>query len=279
MEQEIRRLIATALEEDRASSDATSQACIRPEERCQAHFRLKQDACVAGLLFMPWVFHSLDPTLKFKALAQEGGVYKKGTLLAEIEGSALSLLAAERSALNMLQHLSGIATTVTAYVEAVNTFGCDILDTRKTLPGLRNLQKYAVRIGGGKNHRLHLADQILIKNNHLALLKKEGCPFPVKEAIQRARLGAPILIEVEVESLEMLEEALEAGADRILLDNMDLPMMQQAVQLCKGKAYLEASGGMSLSKVRAVAACGVNGISVGALTHSVCAVDINLSLT
>lgn len=278
LEQEVRRTILLALNEDRSTKDITSQACISPEKMVRADFILKQNSKVAGLRFLPWICETLDASLKWQVYAFEGEEYSDGMTLASMEGYAQAILAGERTALNLLQHASGIAHLTAQYVKAVAGFNCEILDTRKTLPGLRAIQKYAVAIGGGKNHRFHLEERFLIKNNHLALLK-EVFPHPVLEAIRRAKILQPqTKIEVEVENLASLEEALQGKADLILLDNMPPATVAEAVKITQGKAYLEASGGITLTNVREYASAGVNGISIGALTHSVTAVDISLRI-
>lgn len=279
LQQEVRRIIELALNEDRSRHDITSQACVEERRHAKGELLLKQNARVAGLQFWPLICAAIDPTLSWETYAIDGEEYKDGTLLASVEGRALSILSGERTALNLLQHASGIAQLTSRYVDAVKGFSCDILDTRKTLPGLRAIQKYAVTAGGGKNHRFDLEERFLIKNNHLKILK-ETTAHPIIEAVLRARILQPeAKIEVEVETLDMLEEALKAKADLILLDNMSPSLVAEAVGIAQGKAYLEASGGITLDNVRAYAATGVNGISIGALTHSVPAVDISLRIT
>jgi nicotinate-nucleotide pyrophosphorylase (carboxylating) len=266
MNMEIAEIITRSLKEDCIEQDITSLACIDPDTVVSADFLLKEDAKIAGLAFLPAFFSGLDISFA----VNEGEECKAQTVLARVKGPAQSILSRERSALNFLQHASAIATLTARFVKEVADLECDILDTRKTLPSLRALQKYAVRIGGGKNHRYDLASHFLIKDNHLA----KGT---IKEAIARARKFDPDkIIEVEVTTLAQLEEALQAMPERILLDNMSLEEMQKAVILAKGRAYLEASGGITLACVRSVAETGVNGISIGALTHSACAIDISL---
>jgi len=278
LEREVRRSIQQALEEDEVHEDITSLACISREEKTEAHFLLKQKAIIAGLPFLPWIFHSVDPSVEFQFFIEEGEECSSNMILGRLRGPARSLLSLERTSLNLIQHTSAIATKTQQYVQAVKEFSCDILDTRKTIPGLRSLQKYAVKVGGGKNHRFHLKDRFLIKNNHLSQLKKRSSK-PITEAIEKARAFCPgRAIEIEVETLEMLEEALAAKAEIILLDNMSLDMLTRSVLQAKGKAYLEASGGVSLDNVRDIAATGVDGISIGALTHSICAIDISLRI-
>lgn len=276
--QEIRRTLQLALTEDHSHNDVTSQACVSEQEVAKASLLLKQPACIAGLIAIPVLCQLFDDKLHANLLIEEGASCPSGTILATIEGNARTLLAAERTALNLIQHASGIATKTAQYVEAVKGFACDILDTRKTLPGLRALQKYAVVLGGGKSHRHHLEDQFLIKDNHIKLLK-ETSQNPVSEAITRAKILHPnVKVEVEISSLEMLEEALITGVEVILLENMAVEMVKQAVLMNKGRAYLEASGGITLENVAEYAATGVNGISIGALTHSVQAIDMSLKV-
>lgn len=276
--QEIRRTLQMALAEDHAQNDVTSQACVPSNTKAKASLLLKQPARIAGLVIFPVLCELLGGELNFQLLIEDGCECNPGAVLATLEGNAHSILAGERSALNLIQHASGIATLTAEYVNAVKGFSCDILDTRKTLPGLRAIQKYAVLIGGGKNHRFHLEDRFLVKDNHIKLLK-ETCPTPVAEAIQRAKILQPgVKIEIEVANLAQLEEALGAGADLVLLDNMNPAIVAEAVKLNQGRAYLEASGGITLENVKQYAETGVNGISIGALTHSVRAIDMSLKV-
>lgn len=278
LSQEIRRTLKLALEEDHAHKDVTSQACLPNDTTAKASLLLKHPACIAGLVVLPILCQLLDNTLNLRLFFEDGCNCNPGAVLATLEGNAHSILAGERTALNLIQHASGIATMTAAYVDAVKGYPCDILDTRKTLPGLRAIQKYAVLIGGGKNHRFHLEDRFLIKDNHIKLLK-ETTSTPVAEAIRRARILQPnVKVEVEVSSLAMLEEALIAQAEVVLLDNMSASLVKDAVKLNAGKAYLEASGGISLEEASCYAATGVNGISIGALTHSVRAIDMSLKV-
>jgi nicotinate-nucleotide pyrophosphorylase (carboxylating) len=279
IEQEIERLVLLSLAEDRAPFDITSHACIPTDKIASADVILKEDSIVAGLNFLSLICKCIDPQLSCHSLKLEGRAYSSGTIIASIQGKAHSILVGERTLLNLLQHACGIAHLTAQCVSAVKGFPCDILDTRKTLPGLRALQKYAVATGGGKNHRFHLQEHFLIKNNHLKILK-ETTPRPVSEAVRRARALHPgIKIEIEVENLAMLEEALEEKADLIMLDNMSPSLIAKAVQIAHAKAYLEASGGITLGNVREYAATGVDGISIGALTHSAKAADISLRMS
>jgi len=268
------RLIDLALEEDLGPGDVTTQALIPPELQGEAHIRAKQPLVVAGLLVAARVFRTLDAEIVCAAQVDDGQEVAKGTVLARLTGPVASILTGERVALNFLQRLSGIATFTRQMVAQVEGSSAALVDTRKTTPGWRALEKYAVRLGGGLNHRLGLYDAVLIKNNHLTAVGSIG------EAVRQAKARAhPLLkIEVEVTDLQGLEEALNAGADRILLDNMDDATLRQAVELTRGRAFLEASGGMTKERLPKVAATGVNFISMGALTHSAPAVDIHLRL-
>ncbi|MCX6991313.1 MAG: carboxylating nicotinate-nucleotide diphosphorylase [Chlamydiae bacterium] len=276
--QDIKHAIVIALREDRARDDITSEACLPQEAVVKAEIVSKQSAKIAGLKFLPWVFEAIDSEVKCEILVEEGSEVEPGTVLAILKGKARSLLSAERVALNIVQHASGIATLSSEYVKELGNLTCDILDTRKTLPGLRALQKYAVRIGGGKNHRFHLQEAFLIKSNHIKVLQKYY-ELPISEAITRARnLQPEAKIEIEVENVKMLSEALEARADLILLDNMSIELMKECVEIAGGRAYLEASGNIPLTKLRETALSGVNGISIGALTLSAPAIRISLRI-
>ena len=268
----IKKLICNALEEDIGAGDVTSNAILTGEENGAARAIAKSGLVVAGGDVFRETFRQVDPNLIITILAAEGQEVGTGTLLAEISGSLKSILMAERTALNLLQRMCGIATATRAFVRAVAGTEARILDTRKTAPGLRFLDKYAVRIGGGQNHRFALYDGVLIKDNHIA------AAGGITEAVRRARRGVAhtLKIEVEVRDLSGLEEALAAGADVIMLDNMGTDDMKTAVATTAGRVPLEASGNVTLDNVRAIAATGVNFISVGALTHSVHAADISL---
>ena len=224
------------------------------------------------------VFSRVDPRLRMEALVEDGTVLAPGDSIARVEGSAASILRAERPALNFLQRMSGIATDTARYMKAVEGLTSRIVDTRKTAPGLRYLDKYAVTAGGGANHRLNLADGILIKDNHIAALRSRGLSLKEVVALALERASHTIKVEVEVTNLEELQEALEAGAHVIMLDNMTLNQMREAVEMVNGRAVIEASGGINLETVRAVAETGVDLISIGSLTHSVKALDISLDL-
>ena len=266
-------IVRAALAEDLGrAGDITSQACIAPGARMKVEFAARKAGVVAGLDCARLVVAAVDPKADFRALAQDGDAVEAGAALARVEGDAQAILAAERVALNLLGRLCGVATLTAAYVRAVEGTGARITDTRKTTPGLRVLEKYAVRCGGGINHRFGLDDAILIKDNHVA-----ACGG-VALAIRRAKAAAShlVMIEVEVDSLEQLEEALPLGPDVVMLDNFSLPDLREAVRRAKGRTRLEASGGVSLDTVRAIAETGVDVISVGALTHSAPVLDIGL---
>jgi len=267
-----------ALAEDWAWGDVTTQALIPADAEGKASFIAKSEGILAGIEVVHLVFARVDPYLEFRALLHDGDKLQRGTEIATVEGKVGSILRGERVALNFLQRLSGIATETSRYVEAVRSTKARIVDTRKTTPGLRFLEKYAVRAGGGQNHRVHLGDGILIKDNHLAALRARG--LDMKVAIDLARKNAPhtLKIEVEVTTVEEAGEAIEAGADIIMLDNMSVEEMRRAVKSIGGRVLVEASGGVTLDNVRSVAETGVDLISVGALTHSVKALDISLEL-
>ena len=253
---------------------------------------MKSEGILAGIEVAKKVFHKVDPGLRMDVLLEDGSRIKASDVIARVEGKVANILKAERVALNFLQRLSGIATETNRYVKAVEGLPVHIMDTRKTTPSLRVLEKYAVRVGGGENHRMNLGDGILIKDNHLAALRSRG--LSLKEIIAKARQNAPlslrgipsrsnlearqIQIEVEVKTVPEALEAAEAGADVVMLDNMSLGDMRQAVKMIHGRALIEASGGITLDRVRAVAETGVDFISVGALTHSVKALDISLEV-
>jgi nicotinate-nucleotide pyrophosphorylase (carboxylating) len=238
----------------------------------------RQAGVLAGVAVLVETFRQVDPAVAVEALLADGQPIEPGDTIARLSGPAASILKGERVALNLLQRMCGIASLTCRYVEAVAGTGAVVVDTRKTTPGLRALEKYAVRVGGGQNHRTNLSDGVLIKDNHLAALRNEG--HGIGEAIRRARAAAPhtVRVEVEVTSLEEVDEAIAAGPDIILLDNMAPPLMAEAVGRVGGRALTEASGGIRLETVRAAAEAGVDLISVGALTHSVAALDISLEL-
>jgi nicotinate-nucleotide pyrophosphorylase (carboxylating) len=272
----IEAVVAQALAEDIGHGDLTTQTAIPAAVQSTAHIVTREAGVVAGLPVVIAVFHQLDPRLKVLLHVDDGATVAAGTKLATVVGSARSILSGERVALNLLQRLSGIATMTAQYVAAVANTKAKILDTRKTTPGLRALEKYAVRVGGGYNHRFGLYDGVMLKDNHLAILAAQGIDLVSAIKQERQHLGPMVQIEVEVESVDAAIAAAEAGADLILLDNMPLDQLRLAVQAIAGRAKTEASGGVTLQTVRAIAETGVDYISVGALTHSVRALDIGL---
>ncbi|HUY99283.1 MAG TPA: carboxylating nicotinate-nucleotide diphosphorylase [Thermomicrobiaceae bacterium] len=274
----VTRAIRLALEEDIGTGDVTSAVTVPAGARASGHFLAKSPGVVSGLDVAAATFREVDPRVAFIALVRDGDRVVPGDLIARVAGEARSLLAAERVALNFLQRLSGVATATARYAEAVTGTGARVIDTRKTTPGMRLMEKAAVRHGGGHNHRFGLSDGILIKDNHLAAI---GGPDRVARAVAAARAGAPhtLRVEVEVTSLDELEQALAAGADVVLLDNMAVDQMAEAVRRTRGRAILEASGGITLETIRRIAETGVDLISVGALTHSAPSLDISLELT
>jgi nicotinate-nucleotide pyrophosphorylase (carboxylating) len=273
---EIRYAVKSALAEDIGSGDATTLITISPNAKSIALMRARENLVIAGIEFAEIAFYGLSRKIEIKKIVRDGQRVGKNKMLLEISGPTRAILTAERVALNFVQRLSGIATLTSQFVEAIKGTHAQILDTRKTTPGWRRFEKYAVACGGGKNHRLGLFDMILIKDNHLAALRNEK-PNAIAAAISRARQKFPNLkIEVEADTLEQVEQAANANADFILLDNMDLKNLRAAVKIVRGRAKTEASGGVNLKTVRAIAQTGVDFISVGALTHSARAVDIGL---
>lgn len=272
------QLINKALAEDLSAGDVTTEALIPETQQGKASIIAKAIGTIAGAEAAKQVFLKVDPELKVNILIDDGTKVKPGDIIAKIEGKVATILKAERVALNFLQRLSGIASETARYVQAVKGLPVQITETRKTTPGLRALEKYAVQAGGGKNHRMHLGDGILIKDNHLAALRRQG--LNMKQIIAKAHQKSPprLKIEIEVRTPQEAADAVEAGADIIMLDNMNLKDMRQAVQLIRGRALIEASGGITLDRIRAVAETGVDLISIGALTHSPKALDISLEL-
>ena len=288
-------LIRNALKEDIASGDITSELLIPKNKKIKAIILLKEEAVIAGLRIAEKVFKTVDNKIKFKAQVSEGSLQKKGKILAVLEGSARYMLLAERTALNFLAHLSGIATLVRSFAFKVKPYKVKIMDTRKTIPGLRNLQKYAVAVGGGYSYRMGLWDEILIKDNHIAVscvMRRVSCVGELIEAVRKKK-PKDMKIEIEVKNLREFKEALKAGPDIIMLDNMNISDIGKAVAIRRktqdarrpnasvgaGNTLLEVSGGVNLKNVRTIAACGVDMISIGCLTHSVKAIDISLEIT
>ena len=273
---EIRQAVQAALAEDIGGGDATTLATVPANLAARAVMRAREPLVVAGIEFAETAFRELSRKTKIVKRLRDGEHACAGETLLEISGPARAILSAERVALNFVQRLSGIATLTAQFVDAVKGTGAQVLDTRKTTPGWRRFEKYAVACGGGKNHRVGLFDMILIKDNHLAALWNEK-PNAIAAAVQRARKQFPKLeVEVEADKLEQVAQAADAGADIILLDNMNLKLLRAAVKIVNGRAKTEASGGVNLKTVRAIAATGVDFVSAGALTHSARAVDIGL---
>jgi nicotinate-nucleotide pyrophosphorylase (carboxylating) len=277
--EEIHEAVSRALWEDAPFGDATTAALFSDPVPASAVVLAKQRLTVAGLAVAVQTFREVDSSLTCAEHVLDGRMAQAGDAVLAVTGDARSILRAERVALNFLQHLSGIATLTSAYCDAIRGYPAKILDTRKTLPGLRALEKWAVSLGGGTNHRFSLSDGIMIKDNHIALLAKAG--LSLADGCRRARQRAShsLRMIVEVDSLEQIPGALDGGADVILLDNMDPADVRRAIDLIKGRALVEVSGGVTLATVRAYAAAGADFISVGALTHSAPAADISLDLS
>jgi nicotinate-nucleotide pyrophosphorylase (carboxylating) len=289
---QVDEIVDRALAEDLGWGDVTTEALIPSGQRGSASIVAKEKGVLAGIDIAKTVFHRVDPELKVDIPLEDGSRVEPRDVVARVEGRIASILKAERVALNFLQRLSGIASETNRYVEAVNGLPVRIMDTRKTTPGLRLLEKHAVRVGGGENHRMNLGDGILVKDNHLAAL--HSCGLSTKEIVAKARQSVRLSlrgakrrsnlqarqtqVEVEVKTVQEAVEAVEAGADIIMLDNMGLKDMRKAVEAIQGRAPIEASGGITLDRVRAVAETGVDFISVGALTHSAKALDISLEV-
>jgi nicotinate-nucleotide pyrophosphorylase (carboxylating) len=270
--QEIEEFIDRALAEDIGRGDLTTNVTIDPATTLKVAMQSRQDVVICGLEIAAGVFHRVDPAIKVKLEAKDGDKVGAKAVLARIEGNARAILSAERTALNIVQHLSGIATLTRRYADLVVGTGATLIDTRKTIPTLRNLAKYASYIGGARNHRIRLDDGVLIKDNHIAAFGS------ITETIRSAKRKVPALtvIEIECDTLEQVREAVEAGADMILLDNMDVPELKQAVKIVAGRSILEASGGINLETIRDKASTGVDYVSVGRMTQSSPAVDIGL---
>ena len=281
---EIEQAVDRALAEDLTAGDPTTTSLIPAGHTSRALVVAKGEGILAGGDVAVAVWKRLDPSIRIASILPEGSNLhpadpdsgREGDVIAEIVGDTAAILKGERTAINFLQHLSGVATETNRFARAVEGLPTRIVDTRKTTPGLRTLQKYAVRVGGGRNHRINLGDGVLIKDNHIEALRSQG--EGLGEAVRRARERHTLRIEIEVETIEQVTEALEAGADILLLDNMTAAEMAEAVALVSGRALTEASGNISLENVREVAATGVDIISIGRITHSARALDISLDL-
>ena len=297
---QIEEIIDRALTEDLGRGDITTEVLIADGQQGSGFVVVKKEGILAGIIIVKQVFYRVDPQLKVEILLEDGAKVEPGSKVAKVSGNIASILKVERVALNFLQHLSGIASETSRYVARVEGLPVRIMDTRKTIPGLRSLEKYAVKIGGGENHRMNLGDGILIKDNHLTALRNQG--LDIKEIITKARQNAPLSlpeffslslrgtkrqsnlkarhfeVEVEVRTVSEALEAVEAGADIVMLDNMNLEDIREAVKSIHGRVLIEASGGITLDNVRAIAETGVDFISIGAITHSSRALDISLEL-
>jgi nicotinate-nucleotide pyrophosphorylase (carboxylating) len=269
----LERIVLAALAEDIGAGDVTTEATIEADAVGNAALLVKEPGIVCGLRAAEVVFRALDPEIEFEEFVGDGDAVEAPAVVARVSGSQRAILTGERVALNFLGRLSGIATMTRAYVDAVEGTGAAVLDTRKTTPGLRALEKHAVAAGGGRNHRFGLDDAVLVKDNHL---RAAGS---IAAAVDLVRKASDLPVEVECDALEQVGEALEAGVDAILLDNMTLEELRDAVRLVAGRARLEASGGITLDTIREVAETGVDEISVGALTHSARSLDVSLELT
>ncbi len=274
----VHRIVDLALDEDLSHGDITTESVIDPDQTSTGYFVAKQDGIIAGLPVAKLVFEKVDERIELKRLVRDGDRVKVGQKIADVKGPSVSLLKAERTALNFLQRMSGIATETSKYVAAAAGTKARLLDTRKTMPGHRALDKYAVRMGGGYNHRYNLGDGVLLKDNHIAAIQRREQTLADAIIAMKKRLPHLLKIEVEVTSREQAKEALAAGAEAILLDNMPPELMSKIVKDINGRVPLEASGGITLANIRAVAETGVDMISVGALTHSVKGLDISLEL-
>lgn len=275
--EKVKPIVEMALEEDIGAGDITTESVIPVDMECNGTIVANEDGVVAGLPVAELVFHSLDKRIKIKRLVNEGDFVGKGQGVMEVSGWARAILSAERVAINFLSHLSGIATLTKEFVDKVKGSNAVILDTRKTMPGLRILEKYAVCAGGGENHRMGLFSQILIKDNHLKIQKELG-PGYIHRAVTSAKKKKGVKIEVEVETLEEARDAIDVGVDILMLDNMGVEDIREVVKLVDGKVLLEVSGGVTLDNVGEIAKAGVDYISIGALTHSAPAHDFSLDI-
>jgi nicotinate-nucleotide pyrophosphorylase (carboxylating) len=269
---ELDAVIEVALKEDMPRGDITSENIIPPDSESEAIILAKEQGILAGIKVAGSVFGKIDPSIRFKNVFEDGEIFKKGDILAKLKGNSISILKGERTALNFLQRMSGIATSTRKFVKALQGTRTKILDTRKTTPSLRFLEKYAVKMGGGVNHRFNLSEMVLIKDNHLKLVGS------IREAVVRSKkkVKKGTKVEVEAASLEDVKEAVQSGADMVMLDNMPLEKIGEVVQWVKGQVPLEVSGKITLRKIGKIASLGVDFISVGSLTHSYKSVDISI---
>ncbi|MFJ3383831.1 MULTISPECIES: carboxylating nicotinate-nucleotide diphosphorylase [unclassified Curtobacterium] len=274
----LRRVVETALEEDAPWGDVTSETLIPADATATATLGAREPGVLSGGAVVVAVMHAVDPAIDVVAHVADGTAFAPGDVLATVTGPARAVLRAERVALNLVQRMSGIATATSRYVAAVAGTGARIVDTRKTTPGLRALERYAVRCGGGQNHRTSLSDAVLAKDNHLAVLLASGIGIGTAILGARQRLGHTVHLEVEVDRIDQIEPVVAAGVDTIMLDNFTPAMLTEGVAIVGGRALVEASGGVSLETVAAIAATGVDVISVGALTHSAGALDLGLDI-
>lgn len=281
LDQNIERLIDLAIAEDLGKGDVTSQACIPEDAKINVKVVLKQAGVLAALPYLSLLFHKIDPSIQVNLNVEEGSFHKAGTLIATIKGPARGILTGERTALNLIQHASGVATLTASYVKKTAGYGCAIMDTRKTLPGLRSLEKYAVRVGGGNNHRFSLDDRFIIKINHLAVIASHSKKNPIEEAVERAKNFNPhYSIEIEVDDLEFLNTALKTEAKVIILCNMTPDEVKDSIKKIRKtekKIYIQSSS-ITLDTIRSYAELGVDAISIGTLTHSVPALDIAMKM-
>lgn len=274
----VKALISVALKEDGAEKDVTTLSLVDPSINVVANILTRHSCRTAGAKIGELVFKMVDPSLKVEILVKDGTDIEKDDVILRVEGSAASILIAERTALNFMQRMTGVATATRSFVEAVAGTNCKILDTRKTVPGFRLIDKYSVAMGGGTNHRMGLSDMVLIKDNHRKLWR-EGDPTRLDQAVIAARKAFPdVPVEVEVENFEELNSALLSSPEWIMLDNMSPEKMKEAVAIVAGRCKLEASGGIDMQKIRSVAETGVDAISLGCLTHSVKAADLSLEI-
>ena len=275
---EIDRFIADLIAEDSADHDITSISVFDNNIKCNAVIESRDHGVLCGIDFAEMVFRQIDSTIVISKVIEDGTEIFEGDVVLDLKGNVNTILAGERIALNLLQHLSGISTLTAQFVESVKSTKAVIMDTRKTIPGLRKIQKYAVKMGGGHNHRMNLADGVLIKDNHIKFSEINGLSISDVVNKSRSKVGKSVKIEIEVDDLDQFRKVIDVRPDIILLDNMDVETMEMAVKINEGRAILEASGGVKINNVKSIAETGVDLISVGALTHSVNALDMSLTI-